>query len=66
MMNMVYMASAFNQPIGEWNSAAVTNMTYMFYDASAFDQPSGERSTAAVTNMMSSFVQVIRLLSTKW
>jgi surface protein len=39
MQWMFYNASAFNQPIGKWNTAAVTNMRSMFYGASAFNQP---------------------------
>jgi len=36
MNSMFYKASVFNQPIGNWNTAAVTNMNAMFYYASAF------------------------------
>jgi surface protein len=31
-------ASAFNQNLSKWNTAAVTSMETMFYGASAFDQ----------------------------
>ena len=34
--------SAFNQPIGKWNTVSLTNMWETFYCASAFDQPSLE------------------------
>jgi surface protein len=37
MYAMFYSATAFNQNIGSWNTAAVTNMGYMFYSATAFD-----------------------------
>jgi surface protein len=30
--------SAFNQPIGTWNTSAVTNMSQMFELATAFNQ----------------------------
>ena len=39
---MFYEASAFNQPIGEWDVSGVTNMVRMFYEASAFNQPIGK------------------------
>ncbi len=54
--NMVFMfgdCSNLNGPsnIGNWNTAAVTNMSHMFNNASAFNQPIGGWNTAAVTNM---------------
>ena len=44
-------AAAFNQAIGSWNTAQVTNMEYMFYDAAAFNQDIGSWNTAQVTDM---------------
>ena len=41
----------FNQPIGNWNTANVTNMASMFSGATAFNQPIGNWNTANVTNM---------------
>ena len=38
MSGMFCAASAFNQNISSWNTAAVTTMSYMFKEASAFDQ----------------------------
>jgi surface protein len=38
MGNMFSYATAFNQPIGAWNTAAVTNMDNMFYGIIAFNQ----------------------------
>ena len=38
-------ASAFNQPIGSWNTTNVTTMNAMFYAASAFNQPIGSVGT---------------------
>ena len=42
-----------------WNTANVTNMSYMFYDASAFNQDIGGWNTANVTNMSSMFDQAV-------
>jgi surface protein len=58
---MFRVASAFNQPIGDWNTAAVTNMQAMFDRASAFNQNISYQDgtpkwdTSGVTNMASMF-----------
>eukprot|EP00438_Fugacium_kawagutii_P036277 Skav218325 [mRNA] locus=scaffold2239:261690:267567:+ [translate_table: standard] len=48
-------AKKFNQPIGSWNTSAVTDMQYMFYQARKFNQPIGSWDTSAVTDMQSMF-----------
>jgi hypothetical protein len=40
-MGMFQLASAFNQPIGNWSTVAVTDMAMMFYYASNFNQAIG-------------------------
>ena len=32
MSYMFYLATTFNQPIGDWDVSRVTNMDFMFYD----------------------------------
>ncbi|SFV88125.1 Prolipoprotein Q [hydrothermal vent metagenome] len=52
-------ATIFNQNINTngnaWNTAAVTNMRYMFSDAKAFNQNISGWSTGSVTSMLSMF-----------
>ena len=44
-------ATAFNQPLNNWDTSKVTNMRGMFYSARAFNQPLNNWDTSKVTNM---------------
>ena len=42
---------AFNEPLNNWNTSAVTDMRNMFWGASSFDQSIGSWNTGAVTDI---------------
>ena len=44
-------AHAFNQPLNNWDTSKVTNMSAMFNSAYAFNQPLNNWDTSKVTNM---------------
>ena len=52
---MFWRADAFNQAIGSWNTAQVTDMSDMFRAAAAFNQDIGSWNTAQVTSMGAMF-----------
>ena len=52
---MFYNASAFNQPLNNWNVSSVTDMSVMFANASAFNQPLNNWNVSSVTYMTSMF-----------
>ena len=47
----------FNQPIGNWNTSAVTNMAEMFRDSRGFNQPINSWNVSNVTNMFAMFYE---------
>jgi gliding motility-associated-like protein len=61
MSSMFESCRNLNSPsnIGTWNTANVTNMTFMFYDATVFNQDLGAWNTAAVTNMSTMFSEAL-------
>lgn len=48
-------AGKFNQPIGEWNTSNVADMSGMFELALHFNQPVDKWDTSKVTNMSDIF-----------
>ncbi|CAE7025443.1 unnamed protein product [Symbiodinium natans] len=45
----------FNQPLGDWNTSSVTDMSFMFDGTLAFNQPIGSWDTSQVTTMQNMF-----------
>jgi len=50
-----YGASAFNQPLNDWNMVSVADMGSMFYQATNFNQPLKDWNLASVNDMTSIF-----------
>eukprot|EP00913_Durusdinium_trenchii_P033419 g31287.t1 len=60
MSSMFFGATAFNMPIGEWNTSRVQSMSKMFFKATKFNQPIGSWKTAAVVDMSLMFCGATR------
>ncbi|OWU89113.1 BspA family leucine-rich repeat surface protein [Flavobacterium sp. WLB] len=49
-------ATSFNQPIGNWNTAAVSSTNDLFSNATTFNQPIGNWNMSNNTNMSNMFI----------
>ena len=49
----------FNEPIGDWDTSAVTDMSEMFYNCVKFDQPIVNWNTSAVKDMKRMFFNCV-------
>ena len=54
---LFYNASAFNQPLNNWNVSNVTNMSGMFSNATSFNQDLSNWNVSSVTNMSNMFLE---------
>jgi len=54
-MEVMFNSSPFNQPIGNWNTSAVTNMNGMFTSNRVFNQNIGAWDVSKVTNLGNMF-----------
>ena len=63
MNGMFRSASAFNEPIGDWATGSVADMSGMFESASAFNQPIGDWVTGSVTDMSGMFLSATAWLA---
>lgn len=51
MHEMFNSATSFNQPLNEWDTSNVRNMSFMFTRATSFNKPLNEWDTSNVTKM---------------
>ena len=56
MNQMFYDATAFNQPVGNWNTSVVTNMSGMFWGANTFNKNIGGWDVKNVIKMVKCFL----------
>jgi surface protein len=54
-MSGMFRATAFNQPLDNWDVSSVTNMVGMFQSATAFNQPLDNWDVSSVTIMVGMF-----------
>ena len=59
-MSRLFADTSFDDPIGSWNTSAVTDMQYMFYYAMKFNQPIGSWDTSAVKDMQYMFYYAVK------
>ena len=57
-MRAMFAGTKFNQPIGNWNTSNVTDMSYMFSGATVFNQPLNNWDVSNVTDMSYMFAGV--------
>jgi surface protein len=55
MAGMFNIATAFNQPLADWNVSSVTEMSFMFAYATSFNQPIGNWDVSSETDLTSIF-----------
>ena len=55
MYTMFRSARAFDQPLNNWDTSNVTDMSWMFRSAQAFNQPLNNWDTSKVTSMLGMF-----------
>lgn len=54
-MSRLFDSTAFNRPIGSWDTSSVRNMSGMFYSASIFNEPIRDWNTSSVEDMSEMF-----------
>ncbi|MCD0470491.1 BspA family leucine-rich repeat surface protein [Flavobacterium sp. JAS] len=54
-MNYMFAGTPFNQPLNNWNTSSVTDMSSMFELSTAFNQPLNNWDVSKVTNMYDLF-----------
>jgi len=56
---MFYGASAFNQPLNDWDMSHVADLSFMFYGAVSFNQPVNEWDLSSATTLTAMFFQAV-------